>query len=133
MDIQIGDNVPRRINMNKKQLPSKREITPTSPESTAGSRTTYSDEFKRNAVARLRSGGQNATDLADELGIRRNQLYKWAKKFDEQGPNEAFRAPGRPPLDELNEVERLRRELAKAQEELAILKKFDAYLTRLKK
>ena len=119
--------------MNKKQLPSKREITPTSPESTSGSRTTYSDEFKRNAVARLRSGGQNATDLADELGIRRNQLYKWAKKFDEQGPDEAFRAPGRPPTDELNEVERLRRELAKAQEELAILKKFDAYLTRLKK
>ena len=119
--------------MNKKQLPSKREITPASPDSGPKPRTTFSDEFKRNAVLRLRSGGQSATDLADELGIRRNQLYKWAKKLDEQAPGERFRTPGRPATGELSEVEQLRRELAKAQEELTILKKFDAYLTRLKK
>ena len=48
-------------------------------------------------------------------------------------PGEVFRSPGRPAAAELSEVEQLRRELARAQEELAILKKFDAYLTRLKK
>ena len=84
-------------------------------------------------MSRLRHGDQNATLLAIELGIRRNQLYKWARKIDEQGPDVALRDPGRPPIAEESEVTRLRRELAEAKEELAILKKFDAYLTRLKK
>jgi transposase len=117
----------------KKQLPSKREIIPVSSESGLTPRATFTDEFKRDAVARLRVGGQSGTDLAIELGIRRNQLYKWAKKLDEQSPGEVFRSPGRPAATELSEVEQLRRDLASAQEELAILKKFDAYLTRLKK
>ena len=119
--------------MKKKQLPSKRDIVPASPEASPKPRTVFSDEFKRDAVSRLRSGEQSASDLAVELGIRRTQLYKWAKKLDEHAPGEAFRSPGRPATSELSEVDQLRLELAKAQEELAILKKFDAYLTRLKK
>ncbi|MCA1859156.1 transposase [Janthinobacterium sp. HSC-3S05] len=119
--------------MKKKQLPSKREIIPTSPESTPKLRATFTDAFKRDAVARLRAGNQTATDLAVELGLRRNQLYKWAKKLDEQSLEEALRSPGRPPTGNLSEIEQLRRDLASAQEELAILKKLDAYLTRLKK
>jgi transposase len=62
--------------MNKKQLPSKREIIPASPTPAAKGRVTFTDEFKRSAVERLRAGGQSGTDLAIELGIRRNQLYK---------------------------------------------------------
>jgi transposase len=119
--------------MNKKQLPSKREIIPASPTLAAKGRVTFTDEFKRTAVERLRAGGQSGTDLAIELGIRRNQLYKWAKKLDEQAPGEVFRSPGRPAAGDLSEVEQLRKDLAGAQEELAILKKLDAYLTRLKK
>jgi transposase len=119
--------------MKKKQLPSKREIVPASPESHPKPRATFSDQFKRDAVSRLRAGDQSGTDLAIELGIRRNQLYKWAKKLEEQSPGEVFRSPGRPAVAELSEVEQLRRDLASAQEELAILKKLDAYLTRLKK
>lgn len=119
--------------MKKKQLPSKRDIVPASSDATPKPRTIFPDEFKRDAVLRLRSGEQTASDLAIELGIRRTQLYKWAKKFDAQAPDETFRSPGRPAASELSEVEQLRRELAKAQEELAILKKFDAYLIRLKK
>lgn len=119
--------------MKKKQLPSKRDVVPASADAVPKPRTVFSDEFKRDAVSRLRSGGQNASDLAVELGIRRTQLYTWAKKFEELAPGETFRSPGRPAVSELSEVDQLRRELAKAQEELAILKKFDAYLTRLKK
>ncbi|MCS0599620.1 transposase, partial [Massilia agri] len=123
----------RRIYMKKKQLPSKRDVIPASAGTGPKPRTVFSDEFKRDAVSRLRSGEQNASDLAVELGIRRTQLYTWAKKFEELAPGETFRSPGRPAVSELSEVDQLRRELAKAQEELAILKKFDAYLTRLKK
>lgn len=119
--------------MNKKQLPSKREIIPASPNSTAKPRATFTDEFKRDAVARLRSKGQNATTLALELGIRRNMLYKWAAKLDKQLQGVALRSPGRPVATALNEVEQLRRDLAAAHEELAILKKLDAYLTLQKK
>ena len=119
--------------MKKKQLPSKREIMPASVPATAKPRAKFTDEFKRNAVARMRAEGQSASDLAVELGIRRNLLYKWADKIDKQSPGDALRFPGRPAVDTLNEVEQLRRELARDQEELAILKKFDAYLTRLKK
>jgi len=119
--------------MTNKQLPSKREIVPASSDSTPKQRATFSDEFKRQAVARLRSGEQSATDLAVELGIRRNLLYKWADKVEKQAPHQKLRSPGRPPTDELSEVEQLRLKLSKAEQELDILKKFDAYLTRLKK
>ncbi len=95
-------------------------------------RTEFADEFKRMAVERMRQGEKNPTELALELGIRRNQLYKWAGKLDEQGAGEVFRSPGRPPAKPETEVEELRRKLAVAEEELAILKKFDAYLTRHK-
>lgn len=89
---------------------------------TARLRTVFSDEFKRQAVVRLRQREQTATDLALELGIRRNLLYKWARKFDQLVPDEKFRIPGRPRLDEEDEVTQLRRRLAKAEEELDILK-----------
>lgn len=119
--------------MKKKQLPSKREIVPNTMGTAPKQRAVFSDEFKRSAVARMHEGAQSATDLALELGIRRNQLYKWQKQLDEQAPDMPLRSPGRPVAGPESEVERLRRELANAQEELAILKKFDAYLTRLKK
>jgi len=91
--------------------------------------TVFSDEFKRSAVSRLRKHEQTATDLALELGIRRNQLYKWSKKFEKLGPDEEFKSPGRPTVGELDDVTQLQRALAKAHEEIEILKKFDAYLT----
>jgi transposase len=116
MDILIGGSMPlERIAMTEDILPNKRTV--------------YSDEFKRCAVLRLQKREQTATELALELGIRRNQLYKWAKKYDELGPTESFRSPGRPQLEDADEMTRLRRELSKALEELEILKKFDAYLT----
>ena len=95
-------------------------------------RTVYSIEFKRAAVERMRAGTLSATALALELGIRRNQLYKWAKMLDELPPGEV-RKRGRLPADEEAEVVRLRRKVASLEEENAILKKFDAYLTQLKK
>lgn len=96
-------------------------------------RAKFTDEFKRAAVARLRESGTNATLLAIELGIRRNQLYKWAKAIDELPANKTLRAPGRPPASEESEIARLRRELAAEKQKVAILKKFSAYLTLPKK
>lgn len=93
-------------------------------------RTVFSKEFKLAAVTRMREGKQSVTALAFELGIRRNQLYKWANALDELGADASFAGPGRPPASADPEVVRLQRELDRANEELAILKKFDAYLAR---
>lgn len=96
-------------------------------------RSVYTKEFKIAAVARLKDGKQSAESLALELGIRRNQLYKWAKTLEEKGTEGSFNARGRKPASEEDEVVRLRRELANAKQELEILKKFDAYLKRMKR
>jgi transposase len=98
----------------------------------ATQRSIFTNEFKVAAVARLKDGKQTVTALALELGIRRNLLYKWAKTLEQSGPERRFPSRGRKPANEESEVVRLRRELARAQEEVAILKKFDAYLKRLK-
>lgn len=97
-------------------------------------RTVFSKEFKLSAVQRLRDGQQSVTALALELGLRRNQLYKWEAALEENGGLEAgFKQRGRKPAGQESEVVRLRRELAQAQEEIEILKKFDAYLKRMKR
>ena len=39
-------------------------------------RETYSSKFKRETVVLLEQGDKPASQLARELGVRRNQLYK---------------------------------------------------------
>ena len=56
----------------------------------------------------LELGEKPATQLAAELGIRRNQLRKWQEQMRSKGPQKAFRGAGAKPLSELSEVERLR-------------------------
>lgn len=108
-------------------------VAPSSQSPLLPEKRVFTVEFKREAVARMRQGDLSATALALELGVRRNQLYKWEKMLAGVVPGAAPRGRGRLPADQESEVVRLRRELASANEELAILKKFDAYLTQLKK
>ena len=93
-------------------------------------RTSFSKEFKLQAVELLEFGQKNPTELAMELGIRRNQLYKWRDQLKSHGKDNAFNGPGRPLEDQQNEVERLRRELARVTEERDILKKAAVYFAR---
>jgi transposase len=91
----------------------------------------YSKAFKKEAVARLKQT-DNATALALELGVRRNQLYKWASQLEQTGPEKAFRGPGRLSAQEEDELTRLRRENARLEMENAILKKAEAYFAKRK-
>lgn len=43
-------------------------------------RQSFTREFKLEAVRLLERGNKSAADLARELGIKRNQLYKWQRK-----------------------------------------------------
>ena len=92
-------------------------------------RARYSKEFKLEAVRLLEFGQKPATQLALELGVARNQLYKWKEQLHKSGSERAFRGPGRKPLSEQSEIERLRRELKQVTEERDILKKAAAYFT----
>ena len=89
-------------------------------------RTTYSAEFKREAVRLLEEADKPAAEIAIDLGIRRNQLYKWKEQLDKSGEN-AFKGSGRPRKGQKSEVSRLKRELAEVKEERDILKKAAAY------
>jgi len=93
-------------------------------------RTRFTKEFKLEAVKLLEAGQKPATQIALELGIRRNQLHKWQAQLRKKGTDEAFRGPGAKPLSELSEVERLRRELKRVTEERDILKKAAAYFAK---
>jgi transposase len=89
-------------------------------------RKTFSEAFKREAVRLLEQGDKSPSDLAIDLGIRRNQLYKWKAQIRKHG-DAAFQGPGRKPIDPDDEVARLRKELAELKEENEILKKAAAY------
>lgn len=115
-----------------KSTPDTRQ-TEAELEATPSQRAVFTKEFKLAAVARLKAKNQTAQAIASELGIRRNQLYKWGKEVDQHGPDGSFKPRGRPPAVQESEIAKLRRQLAKAQQELDILKKFDAYLKRQKR
>lgn len=91
----------------------------------------YSLEFKRAAVRLVKESGKPVTAIARELGVNRKQLYNWTKALEQApDPEAAFPGPGAKPLADQPEVERLRRELKRVQEENEILKKAAAYFAR---
>ena len=86
----------------------------------------YSKAFKLEAVRLLEQRDRSVSQLARELGLRRNQLYKWQREVRDKGEEGAFLGPGRA-ADDLDELEALKRRVAALEEENAILKKAEAY------
>jgi len=98
-------------------------------------RRVFSAEFKLEAVRRMeerRAGGVNLTQIGRELGVRPDQLRKWKRQHEQRAgaaPADVFPGQGRLPADEA-EVKRLKRELARAQQEIAFLQSAAAYFAR---
>lgn len=94
-------------------------------------RQVFSREFKLEAIRMLAEGKKPAAELARELGIRRNQLYKWKETTDKDG-SAAFPGQGRRSAagTKIEEISRLRHELSKVKEENEILKKAAAFFAR---
>ena len=93
-------------------------------------RKTYTKEFKLEAVKLLETSDHPGVEIARELGIKRNQLYKWRDELTNKGEEAAFAGPGRRPVDQTDRVSQLERENAKLKQELEILKKAAAYFAR---
>ena len=77
----------------------------------------------------MRESGRNASEIATELGIRRNQLYKWAEQMEAKGDS-AFQGRGRPKKEDQSQISTLRQENERLREEVEILKKAAAYFAR---
>jgi len=82
---------------------------------------TFSDDFKRDAVAQITERGYPVSEVSERLGVSKHSLYAWKRKF-------AKTASGETEKDV--EIRRLKRELARVSEERDILKKATAYFAR---
>lgn len=89
----------------------------------------YTKEFKLEAVRLMREANKPASEIAMELGIRRNQLYKWAEELENTGAL-AFKGRGRPKKEDQSELTTLKQENERLREENDILKKAAAYFAR---
>jgi len=94
-----------------------------------GKRQSFTRAFKLEAVRLLEQSGRPIAEVARELGVRRNQVYKWHEQLQSKGPDEVFPGPGRR-LGRAAELARLQRENARLQEENTILKKAARYFAR---
>jgi transposase len=90
---------------------------------------TYTKQFKEEAVRMMESSDRPAAEIAMELGIRRNQLYKWKEQMESKG-EKAFSGRGRPKKEDQSEVASLRHENERLKEENEILKKAAAYFAK---
>lgn len=88
----------------------------------------FAAEFKREAVRLLDAGERPASELAIDLGIRCNQLYRWKAEIARSGEM-SFPGSGRK-ADQDSEIARLKRELTRVTEERDILKKAAAYFAK---
>ena len=88
----------------------------------------FTAEFKREAVRLLDAGERPGSEVAIDLGIRRNQLYKWKAELVRSG-EVSFPGSGRR-ADQGSEIVRLKRELARITEERDILKKAATYFAK---
>jgi len=89
----------------------------------------YTKEFKLEAVRLLEEGKQSPAVLARELGVQRNQLYKWQEQLAKHEAA-AFPGHGNRVQNKDAEIARLKKELEIAREETEILKKAAKYFAR---
>ena len=87
------------------------------------SRRKHSRDFKIRAVE-LSYGEGSIVDLAAELGVRPELIYRWRSEFSATG-EKSFPGNGKKPelSEQESEVARLKRELADVKMERDILKK----------
>ena len=97
-----------------------------------GQKTTYSPEFKAEAIRLMEAGQKTVAQLARELGVARQQLHSWQRQAQRRkGQPLADIFPGKGHLPEAEaELQRLKRENAQLKEDNEILKKAAAFFAK---
>ena len=80
----------------------------------------FSEDFKRDAVAQITERGYPVAEVSKRLGVSQHSLYAWRKKFSQPSGGD----------DKDAEIRQLKRELGRVTEERDILKKATAYFAR---
>lgn len=86
----------------------------------------FTAEFKAAAVKRLLDGGKGLSEVATELGLSPGQLSAWRNEHLAAGSADALAAR----KAEQAELQRLKRENKRLEEEVEILKKAAAFFAR---
>jgi transposase len=94
----------------------------------------FTKEFKEQAVLLTETGGKKVSEIASDLGIRENMLWRWKKELRDAGsrsfPGQGNRQQGTE-LEE--EIRRLKEELLTVTMERDILKKAVAIFSKPQK
>ena len=86
----------------------------------------FTAEFKAEAVKRLLEGGRGLSEVATELGLSPGQLSGWRNEHLAAGSAEALAQR----KAEQAELQRLKRENKRLEEEVEILRKAAAFFAR---
>ena len=83
-------------------------------------RASFSDEFKRDAVAQITERDYPVAEVSQRLVVSQHSLYAWKRKFSQPSGGD----------DRDAEIRRLKRDLTRVTEERDILKKATAYFAK---
>lgn len=86
----------------------------------------YSEEFKREAVGLTRQPGASVTQIARDIGVNANQLYRWRLQLESHS-KKPFPGPG---AARDQEILALKRELAKVKKERDFLRDAAAFFAK---
>lgn len=91
----------------------------------------FDKEYKIEVVKQVKEIGRSVPDIARELGLHVNTVYKWLKEYETIGSNAFVGSGNLRPEDE--EIRRLKKELSDLREENQILKKAAAFFAKNQK
>lgn len=88
----------------------------------------YDDQLKQQAIEMALAGSKPIAQIARELEIKENTLYGWVDKYRRANPDkQPVKSAVDKPVDLEAENRKLKRELARAMEDVELLKKAAAY------
>ena len=87
----------------------------------------YTEEFKREAVRLVRESAHPVAQVARDLGIPDNVLYRWTAQHRQAEAHGTTRAAQRTEAEELT---RVKRELARVTQERDFLKRTAAFFAK---
>lgn len=95
------------------------------------SKSRYTREFKLETMRMFEGSDLTVTELSEKTGIPMYLCYRWIEEYRDN-PENAFPGTGRRKkgTPEQEEIYRLRKQLAEANEDLEILKKLHAIFSK---
>ncbi|APQ95149.1 transposase family protein [Clostridium botulinum] len=95
-------------------------------------RRSYDKQFKIAAVKLVLEDDMSVSDVAKELSIHYNSLYRWISEYEEYGES-AFPGHGTALYSCQYEIKKLKQENAELKKALELLKKYQAFLKQKNK